>query len=57
VSRGEPRESGATRWIVGTGAANLHARTLYERRGFAAAEERIVPGGVRWVRLVRTRDR
>jgi ribosomal protein S18 acetylase RimI-like enzyme len=53
----EEREAGATRWIVGTGAANLPARALYERRGFAAAEERIVPGGVKWVRLERTAAR
>jgi GNAT superfamily N-acetyltransferase len=50
----ERREAGAMHWIVGTGAANLPARTLYERRGFAVAEERIVPGGVKWVRLDRT---
>jgi ribosomal protein S18 acetylase RimI-like enzyme len=50
----EAREAGAARWSVGTGAANLPARALYERRGFAAAEERIVPGGVKWVRMERT---
>jgi ribosomal protein S18 acetylase RimI-like enzyme len=50
----ERREVGADHWTVGTGAANLPARTLYERRGFAVAEERIVPGGVKWVRLDRT---
>jgi len=53
----EDREGGARHWIVGTGAANLPARTLYERRGFAPVEERIVPGGVRWVRMERTAGR
>jgi ribosomal protein S18 acetylase RimI-like enzyme len=49
----EAREAGATRWIVGTGAANAPARALYERRGFKAVEERIVPGGIVWVRMER----
>jgi ribosomal protein S18 acetylase RimI-like enzyme len=49
----EAREAGATHWTVGTGAANAPARALYERRGFEATEERIVPGGIRWVRLDR----
>ena len=49
----EAREGGATHWTVGTGAANAPARALYERRGFTATEERVVPGGIRWVRLDR----
>ena len=49
----EAREAGATHWTVGTGAANAPARALYERRGFEATEERVVPGGIRWVRLDR----
>jgi GNAT superfamily N-acetyltransferase len=49
----EAREAGATRWIVGTGAANAPARALYERRGFAPVEERVVPGDIRWVRMER----
>ena len=49
----EAREAGATHWTVGTGAGNAPARALYERRGFAATEERIVPGGIRWVRMDR----
>ena len=49
----EAREAGATHWTVGTGAANAPARTLYERRGFEPTEERVVPGGIRWVRLDR----
>ena len=49
----DAREAGATRWVVGTGAANAPARALYERRGFVAVEERVVPGGVRWVRMER----
>ena len=49
----EARERDATHWTVGTGAANAPARTLYERRGFTATEERVVPGGIRWVRLDR----
>jgi ribosomal protein S18 acetylase RimI-like enzyme len=52
----EAREAGAAHWTVGTGAANLPARTLYERRGFAVTEERIVPGGIRWVRMDRPVD-
>jgi GNAT superfamily N-acetyltransferase len=50
----EARESDATHWMVGTGAANVPARALYERRGFSAVEERVVPGDVRWVRMERT---
>jgi ribosomal protein S18 acetylase RimI-like enzyme len=50
----EAREAGAARWVVGTGAANAPARALYERRGFAPVEERIVPGGITWVRMERT---
>ena len=49
----EAREAGATHWTVGTGAANAPARTLYGRRGFEPTEERVVPGGIRWVRLDR----
>ena len=49
----EAREAGATHWTVGTGAANAPARALYERRGFEATEERVVPGGIRWVRMDR----
>jgi ribosomal protein S18 acetylase RimI-like enzyme len=50
----EARERDATHWMVGTGAANVPARTLYERRGFAPVEERVLPGEVRWVRMERT---
>ena len=50
----ERREAGAAHWTVGTGAANAPARALYERRGFTASGERIVPGGVRWVRMDRS---
>jgi ribosomal protein S18 acetylase RimI-like enzyme len=50
----EARERDATHWTVGTGAANAPARALYERRGFTATEERLVPGGIRWVRLDRS---
>ena len=53
----EERETGATHWTVGTGAANAPARALYERRGFTATEERVVPGGIRWVRLDRSAAR
>ena len=49
----EAREAGARRWIVGTGAANAPARALYERRGFRLVEQRIVPGGIEWVRMER----
>ena len=49
----EARERDATHWTVGTGAANAPARALYARRGFTATDERVVPGGVRWVRLDR----
>ena len=53
----EAREAGATHWTVGTGAGNAPARALYERRGFETTEERIVPGGIRWVRLDRSGER
>ena len=53
----EARERNATHWTVGTGAANAPARALYERRGFTATEERVVPGGIRWVRLDRSAAR
>ena len=49
----EAREAGAEHWTVGTGAANAPARALYERRGYAVTEQRVVPGGIRWVRLDR----
>lgn len=49
----EAREAGAAHWTVGTGAANAPARALYERRGFTTTGERIVPGGVRVVRMDR----
>jgi ribosomal protein S18 acetylase RimI-like enzyme len=49
----EARERDATHWTVGTGAENAPARALYERRGFTATEERVVPGDIRWVRLDR----
>ena len=49
----EAREATAERWVVGTGAANAPARALYERRGFRHVEQRIVPGGVEWVRMER----
>jgi GNAT superfamily N-acetyltransferase len=52
----EAREADAAHWTVGTGAGNVPALTLYERRGFAITEERIVPGGIRWVRLDRPVD-
>ena len=52
----EARHAAAAHWTVGTGAANLPARTLYERRGFRVTEERIVPGGIRWVRMERPVD-
>ena len=52
----EAREADAAHWTVGTGAGNLPARRLYERRGFAVTEERIVPGGIRWVRMDRPVD-
>lgn len=52
----EAREADAAHWTVGTGAGNLPARALYERRGFAVTEERIVPGGIRWVRMDRPVD-
>jgi len=53
----EARETDAERWTVGTGAGNAPARALYERRGYAVTEERIVPGGIRWVRLDRPAGR
>ena len=49
----ESREAAAEHWTVGTGAANAPARALYERRGYAVTEERVVPGGIRRVRLDR----
>lgn len=49
----EARESGAAHWTVGTGRENAPARALYERRGFRVTEERIVPGGIVWVRMDR----
>jgi ribosomal protein S18 acetylase RimI-like enzyme len=52
----EDREQGATHWTVGTGAGNVPARTLYERRGFAVTEEREVGLGIRWVRMDRPVD-
>jgi len=52
----EAREADADHWTVGTGAGNRPARALYERRGFAVTEERIVPGGIRWVRMDRPVD-
>jgi ribosomal protein S18 acetylase RimI-like enzyme len=53
----EAREGDADHWTVGTGAANAPARALYERRGFEATEERVVPGGIRWVRMDRPAGR
>jgi ribosomal protein S18 acetylase RimI-like enzyme len=52
----EAREGGAAHWTVGTGAANVPARALYERRGYRVTEERVVPGGVHWVRMDRPVD-
>ena len=52
----EAREAGVAHWTVGTGAANAPARTLYERRGFAVTDVRVVPGGIRWVRMDRPVD-
>jgi ribosomal protein S18 acetylase RimI-like enzyme len=52
----DAREAGAAHWTVGTGAGNLPARTLYARRGFAVTQERVVPGGIRWVRMDRLLD-
>jgi ribosomal protein S18 acetylase RimI-like enzyme len=49
----EQRERDARRWTVGTGAGNVPALTLYERRGYRIAGERQVAPGVRWVRLER----
>lgn len=53
----EAREAGVAHWTVGTGTANAPARTLYERRGFVAVEERLLPGAISWTRLVRTGGR
>jgi ribosomal protein S18 acetylase RimI-like enzyme len=53
----EQREADATHWTVGTGKGNAPALALYSRRGYAPVEERIVPGGVTWVRLERQRGR
>ena len=50
----EARERDATHWLVGTGADNVPARTLYERRGFSPVEELEYPGGIRYVRLERS---
>ena len=50
-------EPDAERTIVATGAANPPARRLYERRGFAPVEERVVGGSIRIIiyeRLVKT---
>ena len=52
----EARHADATHWTVGTGAGNEPALALYARRGFRVTEERIVPGGIRWVRLGRPVD-
>jgi ribosomal protein S18 acetylase RimI-like enzyme len=49
----EAAEADASAWTVGTGRDNAPARALYERRGFRAVEERIVPGGIVWVRMER----
>jgi ribosomal protein S18 acetylase RimI-like enzyme len=49
----EAAEGDAPAWTVGTGRDNAPARALYERRGFRAVEERIVPGGIVWVRMER----
>jgi ribosomal protein S18 acetylase RimI-like enzyme len=49
----EAEEAGAEAWTVGTGRDNAPARALYERRGFRPTEERIVPGGIVWVRMDR----
>jgi ribosomal protein S18 acetylase RimI-like enzyme len=49
----ERHEADARDWTVGTGRDNAPARALYERRGFRPVEERIVPGGIVWVRMVR----
>ena len=42
-------EPDAERTIVATGAANPPARRLYERRGFAPVEERMVSGSIKIV--------
>jgi GNAT superfamily N-acetyltransferase len=50
-------EADAERTIVATGAANPPARRLYEQRGFAPVEERVVSGSIRIIiyeRLVKT---
>jgi ribosomal protein S18 acetylase RimI-like enzyme len=52
----EARETAATHWTVGTGTANAPARALYERRGYRVTEERLVPGGIHWVRMDRPVD-
>jgi ribosomal protein S18 acetylase RimI-like enzyme len=49
----EAREDGARRWIVGTSAANEPALALYAGRGFRVAEERTLPGGIRYLGLER----
>ena len=51
-------EPDAERTTVATGAANPPARRLYEQRGFAPVEERVVSGSIRIViyeRLVKSR--
>ena len=52
----EARHADATHWTVGTGVGNEPVLALYARRGFRVTEERIVPGGIRWVRLDRPVD-
>jgi hypothetical protein len=39
-------EATARRWVVQTGAANVPAKALYAREGFAEVGERVVGGGV-----------
>ena len=54
----DEHEPDAERTTVATGAANPPARRLYERRGFAPVEERVVGGSIGIViyeRLVKTR--
>jgi ribosomal protein S18 acetylase RimI-like enzyme len=43
----------AVRTIVATGAANVPARALYERRGFRSVREVVAGGGVRIVEMER----
>ncbi len=49
----EAAEGTVRRYTVGTGAANLPAVALYERRGFRVAEVREVAPGLQWLRLDR----